>query len=58
MTKKDYEMLADIFKENRPEEDEIIEKIRWDMIVATAVSSLKGSNERFDVNRFYERVNS
>ena len=52
MTKRDFELLAQMMAELRPEGDDAW--IMWKLTVKTLAERLAKTNPRFDVDRFFK----
>lgn len=64
MSKKDYQMLANIINSARTEtltaypgvKEELVVKLYTDKLLVRLCNALKADNSRFDEDRFYEAV--
>ena len=50
MSKKDYELIAEIFRKNKP--NCITQKINWDNLVKAMAESFAQENPRFNKSKF------
>ena len=52
MTKKDYKILADVFKKTQPEDDFPYETRQWEKMLLMLSAALSRDNDRFEHDKF------
>ena len=53
MIRKDFQIVADGLRANRPEENWLNKYIQWSGDVIAIAHELAGTNRRFDFDKFY-----
>ncbi len=55
MTRKDYVRLAEVFKDNRPEEHwDANKRVQWNLLVNGMAKALNADNHAFKPERFVD----